>query len=125
MNRRLLVSLMLGSIAALGAALSLAAAEIKLPAESARLSESKLPGYSLAMTYCFTCHSTDYVIYQPSSTRATWKASVTKMQKVLGAPIPDTAVEPIAEYLAQTYGAERSKPGEARPTSGEPAGKTR
>jgi hypothetical protein len=89
---------------------SLRGAEIKLPAESARLAESKLPGYSLAVTYCFTCHSTDYVIYQPSSTaRATWRASVIKMQKTFGAPIPDSAVDPIAEYLAQSYGAERAK----------------
>ena len=91
-----------------GVAVSLGAAEIKLPEETARLTESPLPGYALATTYCYTCHSTDYMQYQPkTNTRAVWKASVIKMQKTFGAVIPDTAVEPIAEYLARTYGAER------------------
>ena len=105
------------------ALLSLAAAEIKLPAESARLAEAKLPGYTLAVTYCFTCHSTDYIAYQPPSTsRATWRASVVKMQKTFGAPIPDNAVDPIAEYLAQTYGAESKRSGGDR-ARGRPEGK--
>ena len=88
------------------------AAEIKLPEETARLTESALPGYALATTYCYTCHSTDYMRYQPSTmSRATWKASVIKMQKTFGSVIPDSAVEPIAEYLARTYGAERGSNG--------------
>ena len=88
----------------------LIAAEITLPEETARLTESALPGYALATTHCYTCHSTDYMRYQPSTTsRATWKASVIKMQKTFGAVIPDSAVEPIAEYLARTYGAERGR----------------
>lgn len=90
------------------AATTAGAMEIKLPEETARLVESPLPGYALAVTYCYTCHSTDYVRYQPSTTtRATWKASVVKMQKVFGAAVPESAVEPIADYLARTYGAER------------------
>jgi hypothetical protein len=93
-------------LATVGAA-SLMAVEITLPEETARLAESPLPGYGMAVTYCYTCHSTDYVQYQPSMTRAAWKGSVVKMQKTFGAVIPDDAVEPIAEYLAKTYGAER------------------
>jgi hypothetical protein len=89
-------------------AVSLLALEIKLPDETARLAESPLPGYSLAVTYCYTCHSTDYMSYQPPMSRTAWKASVVKMQKTFGAAIPDSAVEPIAEYLAKTYGAERA-----------------
>lgn len=100
--------LMLVGVAPLGAV------EIKLPEEKARLTESTLPGYALATTYCYTCHSTDYVRYQPNTnTRAVWKASVVKMQKTFGAVIPDNAVEPIAEYLARTYGAERDQGGSA------------
>jgi len=90
-------------------AASIAAVEIALPQETARLVESPLSGYELATTYCYTCHSTDYVRYQPSMTRAAWKASVLKMQTTFGAPIPESAVEPIAEYLAKTYGAERAE----------------
>lgn len=99
--------------AALTAALApLAAIEITLPAETDRLIESKLPGYTLATTYCYTCHSTDYVRVQPPGmNRAAWRASVVKMQKTFGAQIPDDAIDPIAEYLARTYGAERAAAG--------------
>ncbi len=95
--------------AAAGAAMvPLAAIEITLPADTARLIESPLPGYALATTYCYTCHSTDYVRMQPPGmTRAAWRASVVKMQKTFGAPVPDDAIDPMAEYLARTYGAER------------------
>jgi len=101
-------TLLLGAIAGLASAVS--ALEIKLPEEKARLIESPLPGYNLAVAQCFTCHSTDYVRMQPPSSAAYWKAAVVKMQKTFGAPIPDEAVEPIADYLAKTYGAERNTP---------------
>jgi sulfite dehydrogenase len=85
------------------------AAEITLPEDTARLADSPLPGYALATTYCYTCHSTDYIRYQPITlSRAAWVASVTKMQKTFRASIPDDAIEPIADYLVRTYGAERS-----------------
>ncbi len=96
-----------GVLVAVGAALSAAPLEITLPAETARLAESPLPGYALATAMCYTCHSADYTRVQPVSSRAYWKATVTKMQKTFGAPIPDEAVEPIVEYLVKTYGTER------------------
>ena len=86
----------------------LTAAEIILPSETARLTESSLPGFVLATTHCYTCHSVDYVRMQPVSTRAYWKSSVAKMQKTFGAPIPDSAVDPLVDYLVKTYGMERS-----------------
>jgi hypothetical protein len=85
------------------------AIEIVLPSETARLMESPLPGYTLATTLCYTCHSVDYLRVQPPSARAYWQATVVKMQKTFGAPIPDEAVGPIVDYLAKTYGTERSK----------------
>jgi cytochrome c len=103
MKLRLLFSFML----TLSGAALLGAAEITLPDDTSRLKDAALPGYALATTYCYTCHSADYMMYQPSMTRAAWKASVTKMQKTFGAVIPDSAIDPIAEYLAKTYGAER------------------
>jgi hypothetical protein len=106
MKQRLLLSLT-GLAAGVSA---LSALEIKLPADTARLAESELPGYSLAAAHCFTCHSTDYVRIQPPSSRAYWRANVVKMQKTFGAPIPDEAVEPIVEYLVRTYGTERVAP---------------
>jgi hypothetical protein len=89
-------------------ALSARAIEITLPPETAKLAESPLPGYPLAVASCATCHSMDYVKMQPTSSRAYWKASVTKMQKTFGAPIPEEMVEPIVDYLVKTYGSERS-----------------
>jgi sulfite dehydrogenase len=83
------------------------ALEIKLPPETARLAESPLPGYPLAVAQCATCHSVDYVKMQPTSSRTYWKANVTKMQKTFGAPIPDAMVDPIVDYLVKTYGNER------------------
>jgi hypothetical protein len=81
-----------------------------LPEEKARLTDSPLPGYALATTLCYTCHSVDYVKVQPVSARTYWKATVVKMQKTFGAPIPDEAVEPLTDYLVKTYGSERAKP---------------
>ena len=86
-----------------------------------RLVESDMPGYKLAVTYCYTCHSMDYVRMQPVSSRAVWRANVLKMQKTFGAPIPDDAVGPIAEYLVRTYGTERTPAAEGKapaPTAG-------
>ncbi len=98
-------------ISFLGVALAACAysAEIKLPAETARLAESPLPGYALAQSMCYTCHSVDYIRMQPRSSKAYWQGAVVKMQKTFGAPIPDSAVEPIAEYLVRTYGTDSSK----------------
>jgi cytochrome c553 len=82
--------------------------EITLPADPARLAESPLPGYAMAQAFCATCHSADYMRTQPVSSRTYWQATVTKMQKVFGAPIPDEAMGPITDYLVRTYGAERA-----------------
>ena len=102
--------LLIGAVAATAAPLV-----ITLPAEPGRLLESALPGYALATGLCYTCHSTEYVNYQPVSSRTYWKATVTKMQKTFGAPIPDEALEPIVDYLVKTYGAERSGAAPAGP----------
>ena len=84
------------------------ALEIKLPAETATLVESPLPGFASAQALCGTCHSADYVHYQPVSLgRAWWKTEVTKMQKTFGAPIPATEIDPLVDYLVKTYGVER------------------
>lgn len=115
MNVRTSVSLVASLFAA--AAINLVAVEIKLPDETARLVESPLPGYALTTALCYTCHSTEYVLYQPTSARTYWKATVVKMQKAFGAPIPDDAVDPITDYLVKTYGAERPQAPAKQPTS--------
>jgi hypothetical protein len=114
-------------LAALLAALALAAGlaraiEITLPAEKARFADSPLPGAALATTHCFTCHSAEYTLYQPPTlSRTYWKNTVVKMQKTFGAPIPDSAIDPIADYLVKTYGAERPTAAPATPSPAKPA----
>jgi hypothetical protein len=63
------------------------------------------PGKAVAQQYCIMCHSTAYVSTQPLLNHDQWTAEVVKMQKVYGAPIPDTAIAPIADYLTLAYGA--------------------
>lgn len=78
-----------------------------LPFEKLAYRKSDLPGYQLTLQQCSACHSPEYVIYQPtSSTRAYWQATVDKMVKVFGAPLPADQVAPIVDYLSRTYGVE-------------------
>ena len=92
-------------VAALGFAIALPAAglKIELPEETGKLATA--PGSDLANLQCLTCHSADYVrIQPPGKPLAFWKAEVEKMKKVYGASIPDDEIEPIARYLTRTYG---------------------
>lgn len=116
---RIVLALLAGATPALTPA-----ASITLPTETARLVESPLPGYPLAAGLCVTCHSVDYIAYQPTSSRAYWQAATLKMQKTFGAPIPDTAVAPIVDYLVKTYGAERERPASASRDATSPAVKS-
>jgi mono/diheme cytochrome c family protein len=50
-------------------------------------------------TACLSCHSTAYINMQPPMSPAQWDASVRKMQKTFGAPIPDADVDPIVKYI--------------------------
>lgn len=78
---------------------------ITLPPETAVLEPSTLPGYQLAQQKCSTCHSADYINFQPPGmSLAQWTAEAGKMQHVYGAPISDQDVNIIGAYLAATYG---------------------
>jgi hypothetical protein len=89
-------------------AASARAIEITLPTETAHLADSPLPGAALATAMCYTCHSAEYVLSQPTLARTYWKSTVVKMQKVFGAPLPDSAIEPLTDYLVKTYGTEHA-----------------
>jgi cytochrome c5 len=54
--------------------------------------------------YCNVCHSTDYITMQPKFSKAQWTATVTKMIKVFGAPIPQEDADTIINYIATSYG---------------------
>ncbi|MBB3238837.1 cytochrome c551/c552 [Pseudomonas sp. Tn43] len=89
----------------LAAMASAAPLSITLPPETAAFKPSALPGYSLAQQKCSTCHSADYINFQPPGmTLAQWTGEASKMQHVYGAPISDQDVKIIGAYLAVTYG---------------------
>lgn len=82
---------------------------IQLPAETAKLRPSELPGYAIAMQKCAICHSADYVNYQPPGmTQPQWTAEMVKMQHAYGAPLSDSEVKQIGAYLAVAYGASKA-----------------
>ena len=83
--------------------------DFKLPAETATLRLSQLPGAAIAAQKCSICHSTDYVNFQPPGmTQAQWTAEMAKMQHAYGAPISDDEVKQIGAYLAVAYGSAKA-----------------
>lgn len=63
------------------------------------------PGRDLVMQRCMTCHSLDYIAMNSVFLeRKGWEATVNKMIKVMGAPIPEEDVAPILDYLTRHYG---------------------
>lgn len=63
------------------------------------------PGLEAVTRHCATCHSLDYIqmnsVFQD---RAGWEATVNKMIKAMGAPIPPQEVAPLVDYLSTQYG---------------------
>ena len=62
------------------------------------------PGADLATANCRTCHSAAYVYTQPPLNRKQWTAEVVKMQKAYGAPIADSDINAIVDYLLTQNG---------------------
>ena len=61
-------------------------------------------GSDVAEANCITCHSTDYIEYQPPGKGPDfWKAEVHKMIAIYGAPITEEDGDIIAAYLAAQY----------------------
>ncbi|EJM71043.1 SorB family sulfite dehydrogenase c-type cytochrome subunit [Pseudomonas sp. GM55] len=95
---------------------------ITLPAETAALKPSTLPGYPLARQKCSICHSADYINFQPPGmSLAQWTAEAGKMQHVYGAPISDRDVSVIGAYLAVTYGSAQASDADVQAASTPPA----
>jgi cytochrome c551/c552 len=99
---------------------------ITLPPETAALKPSTLPGYPLAQQKCSTCHSADYINFQPPGmSLAQWTAEAGKMQHVYGAPISDQDVTIIGAYLAATYGSAKASDADvlaaSNPAASQPA----
>ena len=75
-----------------------------LPEETAAFKPG--PNVEAAQNNCAACHSADYIATQPQGPkfkRDFWQAEVAKMIKTYGAPIDDSDVPKIVEYLTATY----------------------
>ena len=80
------------------------AKEMNLPPEQIQWRESSLPGYQKVIQNCMYCHSAHYAEYQPRpTTRNFWEAQVKRMKTVFNAPIPDSDIADITDYLYATY----------------------
>lgn len=54
---------------------------------------------------CGACHSLDYIpMNSPIQEEKGWTATVTKMVKAMGAPIPEDDQKTIIAYLSANYG---------------------
>jgi hypothetical protein len=77
-------------------------ADWKLPPETAKLRPG--PNSQMVTGTCLMCHSADYLSSQPPMTRKAWEATVVKMKEKYGAPLQQSQIEPIVNYLAEAYG---------------------
>jgi sulfite dehydrogenase (cytochrome) subunit B len=92
------------AIAAL-AALVVGAASAAALADEPIIDLKPGPGLDKVQGNCGACHSLDYIqMNSPFLNAAGWNAEVTKMMKVMGAPISDADAKAIADYLAKNYG---------------------
>lgn len=103
----ILASLVLATLATLQRGASGEPVTITLPGETVMLRDG--PGVETAMANCMTCHSADYIAYQPPMARKFWEAEVKKMRDKYGAPIAEDATPALVEYLTATYGAPSAK----------------
>jgi cytochrome c553 len=55
---------------------------------------------------CLACHSADMVLNQPTLPKSTWEAEVRKMIEVYRAPIDESEVPAIVDYLAKVKGSD-------------------
>jgi cytochrome c5 len=75
---------------------------IEMPAGDALYPGGKAA--ELVNSNCLSCHSTEMVLTQPNLTHAQWQTEVTKMIKVYKAPVKDSDVAPIVDYLSTNPG---------------------
>jgi mono/diheme cytochrome c family protein len=94
--------LLVAAIAGLNPGSAIAApVSYTLPDETAAFGPG--PNLEVIQNNCAACHSADYITTQPRGPkfkREFWRAEVTKMIKVFGAPIDDDDAARIVDYLA-------------------------
>ncbi len=82
-------------------AFTLKSASIDLPDRGIQFSG---PGSEAVNENCLTCHSAGMVLNQPPLPAAAWKAEAEKMIHVYKAPVDETDVEAIVDYLVSIKG---------------------
>jgi cytochrome c5 len=75
---------------------------IELPAVPVDLADG--PDRDTTSRYCGICHGVEYIPMQPKMSKAQWTATVTKMIKAFGAPVPLEDADKIVGYLSTAYG---------------------
>lgn len=86
------------------AGVTLTSVSVELPASDRMFPDG--PGAETINNNCLACHSAGMVLYQPAMSRAGWQAEVTKMRSVFKAPVAETDVPAIVDYLARVKGKE-------------------
>lgn len=75
------------------------------PAAAQRVPFPAGPEKDIVEAACATCHSLSYIpMNSPFLSPEVWKAEVTKMRAVFGAPIDDDAANAITAYLVKHFG---------------------
>lgn len=63
------------------------------------------PGKDIVAIQCSICHSTDMIqINSPFMDKKGWEGVVNKMVHVMGAPLPESDIPVVVEYLTRNYG---------------------
>jgi sulfite dehydrogenase (cytochrome) subunit B len=90
---------------AIAAAALLSIPPCGLAADESALVLADAPARVKVQSSCSICHSVDYILMNsPFQDRAGWDKTVTKMIKVMGAPISAEDAAEIGAYLDAYYG---------------------
>lgn len=74
-------------------------------ADETQIALKQAEGHETVEANCAACHSLDYIqMNSPVQDEKGWTATVTKMVKVMGAPIEEADQKKIIAYLAANYG---------------------
>lgn len=76
--------------------------KVTLPESTATLPPG--PGADVASANCTACHSVGMIMNQPVMPKAAWQAEVNKMRNVYKAPVPESDVAAITDYLTSIKG---------------------
>lgn len=57
------------------------------------------PGAEAINRNCLSCHSQEMVLYQPPMPKAAWEAEVNKMRNVYKAPVVESDIPAIVDYI--------------------------